>query len=90
MNPPGSTGELCLGGSSPGIGRYTADLQAPGGSGTYSTDIFLGNTGGGTGALPNPPGGTLMPGDTWNFQGWQRMPAGAPTTWSKALSVTFN
>ena len=87
-NPPGSVGDLCLtGGGS--IGRYNADLQAPQGSGTYSTDIYNGNTGNGNGDLPNPPGGTLQAGDTWNVQGWQRMPAGAPTTWSAALEMVF-
>jgi hypothetical protein len=87
-DPPGSQGDLCLAGSP--IGRYNADLQAPGGSGTYSTDIYNGNTGGGAGNLPSPPGGALTAGSTWNFQGWQRMPAGAPTTWSNALEVLFN
>ncbi len=86
-DPPGSMGDLCLTGSP--IGRYVHDLQAPQGSGTYSTDVWGGVTGGGVGNLPTPPGGQLMPCDTWNFQGWQRMPAGAPTTWSKALCVTF-
>ena len=87
-DPPGSQGDLCLTGGGP-IGRYNADLQSTGGTGTYSTDLYNGNTGGGAGNLPNPPGGTLSPGDTWNIQGWNRMPAGSPTTWSKALAVTF-
>jgi len=87
-DPPGSVGDLCLLGSS--IGRYNADLQSPGGSGTYTTDLYNGNTGGGAGNLPTPPGGSLMSGDTWNIQGWHRMPAGAPTEWSRALEVTFN
>lgn len=88
-NPPGANGDLCLGGSTPGTGRYVADLQSPGGSGTFSTDIYNGNTGAGAGSLPNPPGGTLMPGDTWNFQAWNRMPGGNPSTFTKALTVTF-
>lgn len=88
-DPPGAVGDLCLGGSSPGLGRYVQDIQAPGGSGTYSVDIYNGNTGGGSGALPSPPGGVLMPGDTWNFQGWNRQPAASPSNFTKALSVTF-
>jgi hypothetical protein len=88
-DPPGSSGDLCLTGNGP-IGRYNADLQAPGGSGTYTTDIYNGNTGGGAGNLPQPPGGSFAAGDTWNIQGWQRMPAGAPTTWSAALEMVFN
>jgi hypothetical protein len=88
-DPPGSVGDLCLTGNGP-IGRYNADLQSPQGSGSYTTDIYNGNTGGGAGNLPQPPGGTLTPGDTWNIQGWQRMPAGGATTWSAALAMTFN
>lgn len=34
------------------IARYNADLQAPQGSGTYNTDLYNGNTGGGSGNLP--------------------------------------
>ena len=88
-NPGGSQGDLCLGGSTPGMGRYVQDLQAPGGSGTYSVDIYNGNTGGGSGSLPGPPGGSLMPGDTWNFQAWNRQPSPDPSDFTKALSVTF-
>jgi len=88
-NPPGALGDLCLGGSTPGMGRYVQDLQAPGGSGTYSVDIYNGNTGGGSGSLPGPPGGSLMPGDTWNFQAWNRQPSPDPSDFTKALSVTF-
>ena len=85
-HPPGAVGDLCLAGA---IGRYSADLQAPFGTGTYSVDVFDGNTGGGAGWLPSPPGGQLQPGDTWNFQAWNRLPDGAPSRFTEALSVTF-
>lgn len=85
--PPGSIGELCLGGGGR-IGRYIHDLQFVN-AGTYSVDLWNGNTGGGTGALPYPPGGQIHPGATWNFQGWHNMGPGAAATWSDALTVTF-
>ncbi len=87
VDPPGSTGELCLMGAA--IGRYNGDLQSLGGSGTYTTNITNSNTAG-AGNLPNPPGGSFASGDTWNVQGWHRMGGGAPTEWSAALEVTFN
>ena len=87
-DPPGSSGDLCLVGGGP-IGRYNADLQSPQGSGTYKTDLYNGNTGGGTGDLPFPPGGTLATGETWYLQGWHRMPAGALTEWSHAMECVF-
>ncbi len=83
-DPPGSQGQLCLGGSP--IGRYSADLQVVS-AGSFSTDLINGNTGGGAGNLPNPPGGQLAPGQTWNFQGWVRI-AGS-SRWTAAINVTF-
>jgi len=84
QDPPGSLGDLCLSGSA--IGRYTADMQAILG-GSFSTNLIHGNTGGGVGNLPTPPGGQLSVGETWYFQGWVRVPGSA--RWTKALRVTF-
>ena len=83
---PGAQGTLCVGPS--GIGRYVQDLQATGGSGGYSVDIYNNVTGGGGGGIPSAAGGgTLTVGDTWNFQCWNRI-AGS-STFTEALEVTF-
>ncbi len=85
-DPPGSTGDLCLAGGGP-IGRYSQDLEILGGTGSFSTDIWNSITGGPGGGLPNPPGGAIVAGDTWNFQGWARVSGGS--RWTPAVSVTF-
>jgi len=86
VNPPGAIGELCVGPS--GIGRYNKDLQSTGGSGGYSVDIWNSITGGGGGGIPGSAGGgVLMPGDTWQFQCWNRI--GGGSTFSAGLTVTF-
>lgn len=87
-NPPGSTGDLCLGGAS--IGRYSKDIGKLDGAGSLSVDIMNANTGGGGGNLPNPPGGKVCvpTGQNWNFQFWYR--AGAnPSRFSQAIQITF-
>ena len=85
-NPPGANGELCVGPS--GVGRYNQDLQSTGGSGGYTVDIYNSITGGGGGGIPGSAGGgALIPGDTWNFQCWNRVSGGS--TFSAALTVTF-
>ncbi len=71
-NPPGAAGDLCLAGSTPGIGRYTADVGVTGSLGLLATDLIGGAVGGGAGHLPNPPGGQLQPGQVWGFQYWYR------------------
>ena len=86
VDPPGALGEFCLGGSTPGIGRYVADMGPVVGE-SFSTDLVHGPTGGGAGHLPNPPGGVLTPGDTWNFQTWTRVTGSS--RFSSALRVTF-
>jgi len=77
-------GDLCIAGAP--IGRYVQDLGSVV-SGAHSTDLVNGNTGGGVGALPNPPGGFLAPGQTWNFQTWFRVPGSSRL--STAIRVTF-
>ena len=75
VQPPGSLGNLCLAGAP--IGRYTADVAASGASGRIATHLVFGPTGGGTGELPNPPGGSLPAGQSWGFQLWYRDVAGS-------------
>lgn len=70
VSPPGSVGILCLGGSR--IGRYAKDVANSGSEGAIATALIGGATGGGSGDLPSTLGGTLQPGQTWNFQLWHR------------------
>jgi hypothetical protein len=84
-NPPGSQGDLCLGAAT--IGYYSADVGPVVGQ-AFSTDLVNGATGGGAGNLPNSLGGTLAPGQTWNFQTWYRIGPGQ-SGFSDAITVTF-
>ena len=88
VNPPGASGDLCLGGAA--IGRYHLDSGFTDASGSFSTDLLTATTGGGGGNLPGPPGGNLcsMVGQSWTFQYWYRNGA-APAGFSKALRVTL-
>lgn len=86
-DPPGAIGDLCLGGAV--IGRYVLDVGSTGAGDQISTDLVGGVTGGGNGDLPNPPGGQLAPGQSWNFQYWFRRPGGQPSSFTDAISVTF-
>jgi hypothetical protein len=97
LNDPGtsiSNGMLCLG--SP-IGRYA---PAAGGAlnsigqfdGSGVLQSLVGNSTVGSGydvlaALPQPPGGTIMSGDTWYFQCWYR--DGNRSNFSNTACVTF-
>jgi len=86
-NPPGAVGDLCLSGSP--IGRYIADLGVIDSAGVMVTDVINGSVGGGSGDLPDGlGGGSIQPGDTWNWQYWARHD-GVPSTFSDALTVTF-
>ncbi len=76
-NPPGATGDLCLGGGL--IGRYVLDLFIGASGPPFQTDLINGNTGGGTGSIPTI-GGNYAPGQTWNFQAWYRVPGGSRFT----------
>ncbi len=78
--PPGSSGLLCISGAP--IGRFnhqilTADMA--GILGPFTPDLS---------SLPNPPGGTVMAGDKWNFQAWFR-DAGNTSNFTDALRITF-
>ena len=87
LNPPGSSGFLCLGGD---IGRYNCvscgQVQSSGATGTVSI-------GRGEGldleSLPlNVPPLTTSPGDTLNFQAWYR-DLGPSNNFTNAVSITF-
>ncbi len=64
VTPPGSQGNLCLGGGSP-ILRFTAQVGNSGAAGTFSATLDLAN-------FPPPYGGAVLPGQTWSFEGWYR------------------
>ncbi|MCP3919929.1 MAG: hypothetical protein GY711_30740 [bacterium] len=76
QSPPGSQGNLCLGGS---IVRFSGDILNSGAAGVVSFH-------------PDPldlPGGTVwMPGDTWNFQFWTRDGQG-PSNFSDGATIIF-
>ncbi len=80
--PPGAEGDLCVAGGSC-LGRYDKDVGGISGAGEFSMDILN--------AISNPCSGgvNIDPGTTWNFQYWHRQPAGQLSTFSHALSVTF-
>ena len=63
MNPGGSEGNLCLGGS---IGRYVDQIQSSGSTGTMTLSVDLA-------AIPQPNGAVAAAvGESWNFQCWFR------------------
>jgi len=82
-NPPGTKGSLCIVGGNC-LGRYDKDVAQIDAAGTYNVDL--------ENVLSNPCQGNvnIVPGATWNFQFWHRQPMGTPSTFSSALSVTFN
>ena len=84
MNPGGSAGNLCLGGS---IGRYVGpgQIQNSGMLGEISLALDLT-------AVPQPTGAVAVaPGETWNFQAWYRDAVGgtAVSNFSDGLSILF-
>jgi hypothetical protein len=82
LNPGGSVGTLCLGGS---IGRYSNSLQHTGSTGTFTMSVDLQN-------MPMS-GGTVSTsqGDSWRFQCWFRdSNMGVPVSnFSDAILVPF-
>lgn len=85
MNPGGSAGNLCLGGS---IGRYVGpgQIQSSGASGTISLTLDLTQ-------VPQPTGSVAVaPGDAWSFQLWHRDLVGGMNTsnFTDGLRITFN
>ncbi len=84
LNPGGSTGNLCLGGS---VGRYVGPGQVMNTGSTGTLRLLLDLT-----QTPTPMGlVAVMPGDTWNFQAWHRDFVGGSVTsnFTDGLSVDF-
>ena len=84
MNPGGSEGNICLGGS---IGRYVGpgQIQQTGTGGAVALGIDLTQ-------VPQPLGFvSAAPGETWNFQAWYRdtNAMGATSNFTDGLSITF-
>ncbi|QDV05738.1 hypothetical protein Poly30_12390 [Planctomycetes bacterium Poly30] len=84
-NPGGSAGNVCVGGT---IGRYigAGQMQNTGASDSFSLAIDLS-------ATPLSMGfGTVMAGETWNYQGWHRdsdAMGAATSNFTDGLSVTY-
>ena len=79
VNPPASSGNLCLTGQQ--IGRFNQQIllsDCAGGMGPFTPDILN---------LPNPPGGQVMAGETWRFQAWFR--DGNTNNFTDAITVVF-
>lgn len=84
MNPGGSAGNLCMGGT---IGRFQLQIQNSGAGGTFQINADLS-------AFPTPSGTprAVLPGETWNFQAWHRDsdPMGnATSNFTEGLEVVF-
>ncbi len=84
MNPGGSFGNLCLGGS---VGRFVGpgQIQNSGTAGTISIDLDLTQQ-------PQPNGFvSVMAGDTWSFQAWFRDSMGGQvgSNFTNGLEVIF-
>ncbi len=83
MNPGGSVGNLCLGGT---IGRFLMQVQNANGAGIAMIDVDLT-------ALPQPTGTVAVQvGDTWRFQAWYRDAIlGFPVSnMTNGLAIIFN
>ncbi|MDA1265811.1 MAG: NHL repeat-containing protein [Planctomycetota bacterium] len=69
--PPGSQGNLCLGGS---IGRHNQDILLTGASGSFSLELDLT-------AVPTPGGPyAILAGEEWHWQAWYRDNNPGPTS----------
>ena len=80
VTPPGSQGNLCLGGN---LARFTSMLASTGSGGTLTVTVDTSNV------PTNPPAGILA-GDTWNFQFWFRDANPSPTSnFTDGLALTF-
>ena len=79
--PPGSDGNLCLGG---GIGRHTKQLADTSVYGDLIVPVDLTD-------LPRPNGShTVMAGETWNFQAWFRdKNPGYTSNFTDGVAVSF-
>lgn len=77
FTPPGAGGAFCIGGG--GLGRFFPPGLTTGANGTYSFTLDLNAV---------PRFGSIMAGDTMNFQAWYQ--DGSTSNFSDALEVTFN
>lgn len=78
-----SNGNLCLGGS---IGRFNLAGQIFSTGSTGSFELVVNTTMVPEGAALR----TIMPGDTWNFQGWHRDGVGLGSNFTDGLELMFN
>ncbi|MEM6674991.1 MAG: hypothetical protein AAF726_19235 [Planctomycetota bacterium] len=81
MNPGGSMGNLCVGGS---IGRFVGGIFDSGMTGSIAANVDWTD-------VPQPTGNVMaMAGETWNFQTWFRdaVMGSATSNFSDGLSVT--
>ncbi|MCP3920417.1 MAG: hypothetical protein GY711_33230 [bacterium] len=74
---PGSSGNLCLGGS---ILRFNAHVLSSGPNGVFTLDVD-------TTAMPESPPVPVVAGETWHFQAWFRDQVSS--NFSDAVSVVF-
>ena len=78
--PPGSQGNLCLGGQ---IGRFNQHVLGSGPQGDFALEVD-------TTALPVFPIVAIVPGDTWHFQAWFRDVNPTPTSnFTDGLSIEY-
>ena len=84
MNPGGSAGNICLGGS---VGRAVGGaILNTGATGSITAVANLT-------AMPQPTGPVAVAaGETWSFQAWHRDAVGGMTTsnFTNGLEITFN
>ena len=80
QQPPGSQGNLCLGGN---IARFVDQLQNSGVPGSFTIQVDLTS-------IPTYPPSTVVVGENWNFQAWFRDVDPTPTSnFTDGVSVTF-
>ena len=83
LNPGGSQGNICLGGS---VGRFVPQAGLSSSMGTFELSVDLTS-------MPQPTGSVAaVAGETWNFQAWHRDSVGGQSTsnFTTGRSVTFN
>ncbi len=80
FTPPGSMGNLCLGGT---IARFNAQVQNTGAAGSFMLSVDLTD-------IPLAPPQSVMAGETWNFTAWFRDFVVQPTSnFTDGLSILF-
>ncbi|MCP3918669.1 MAG: family 16 glycosylhydrolase [bacterium] len=81
MNPGGSAGNLCLGGT---LGRFIQQVRNSGVAGEFSITVDLT-------AMPVSPPMPVQVGETWNYQCWYRdANPGVTSNFTDAVGVTFH